>query len=94
MEKEVDEEVNVLEVEGTTETNQKSEEKTKKEQKVKEVNFVDEGKNEVNQKNLEKAQKEETKQIDRQQRGVPVQTKKDSISFVLQKEKVQKDGGK
>lgn len=94
VEKEVDEEVNVVEVEGTNKTNQASEEKTKKDQKIKVVEVVEKGKNEENQKQLEKMKKEEAERIDGQQRGVPVQTKKDTTTVVMQKEKAQKGGEK
>jgi predicted metal-dependent peptidase len=93
VEKDVEEKVSVIKVEGTDKINQASEDQVIKEVKTKSLDVVEEGENKENQKRLDKMKKEEAKRIDGQQRGVPVQTEGDVPAKPLVKDKKKKGDG-
>jgi hypothetical protein len=74
VDKEVEEKRSVIQVEGTTATNQNSEEVIVTDKLSKSVKVEEKGVNVENEKDLDKLRKEEVKRIDGQQRGVPIKS--------------------
>jgi|GEM_PF-4963436 len=79
IDKEVEETKSIISVEGTSETNQDSEEVIVSDKKNHKVELVEKEVNLENQNKLDELKKEENKRIDGQQRGVPIQTDADSL---------------
>lgn len=74
VETEVEEKRSVINVEGTEQTNQISEEVIIIDEKIYSVDVIDKGTNIENKKELDKLKNKETKRIDGLQRGLPVST--------------------
>ncbi len=93
VDEEVDEKKSVIKVEGTDETNQKSEEVVVTDQVSKSVKVEEKSVNIENEEELKKLKKkeEEYKRVDGQQRGVPVSS--DDEPQPQLKTKSKKDGG-